>query len=106
MMEFNIDNVKNLIKEDKIQWRNHILIRMQQRRIKIKDVLKCTMNGEVIEFYKDDYPFPSALILGFIDKETGLHVVCSIGQNYLWMITAYYPDQSQWSEDLRCRRRI
>lgn len=106
MMEFSIDDVKTLIKEDKIQWRNHILIRMQQRGIKIKDVLKCTMNGEIIEFYKDDHPFPSALILGFIDKETGLHVVCSIGQNYLWMITAYYPDQSQWSEDLRCRRRI
>lgn len=106
MIEFNIDDVRVLIKEDRIQWRNHILIRMQQRGIKIRDVLRCTMNGEIIEFYKDDYPFPSALILGFIDKETGLHVVCSIGENYLWMIKAYYPDQSQWSEDLKYRRKL
>jgi hypothetical protein len=60
MIEFNIDDVRVLIKEDRIQWRNHILIRMQQRGIKITDVLRCTMNGEIIEFYKDDYPFPSA----------------------------------------------
>ncbi|MNN33454.1 hypothetical protein D3C81_1472150 [compost metagenome] len=104
-MEFNIDDVRMLVEEDKIQWRNHILIRMQQRGIKIKDVLDCIMCGEIIEFYKDDYPFPSALILGFKDKETGMHVVCSIGQTYLWMITAYYPDKSQWSKDLRYRRR-
>jgi hypothetical protein len=75
-MEFNIDDVRLLIKEDKIQWRNHILARMQQRGIKIKDVIGCIMNVEIIEFYKDDYPFPSALILGFKDKETGIYVVC------------------------------
>lgn len=103
-MEFNIDDVRMIIKEDKIQWRSHILIRMQQRGIKIKDVVICIMNGEIIEFYKDDYPFPSALILGFKDKETGIHIVCAIGQGYLWMITAYYPDQTQWSKNLKCRR--
>ena len=45
-MEFNIDDVRMLVEEDKIQWRNHILIRMQQRGIKIKDVLDCIMCGD------------------------------------------------------------
>lgn len=103
-MSFNIDDVRLLIKQDRIQWRSHILIRMQQRGIKIKDVITCIMNGEIIEFYEDDYPFPSALILGFNNKENGIHVVCAIGQDNLWMITAYYPDKEQWNEDLKVRR--
>lgn len=103
-MEFNIEDIKKLISEEKIQWRNHILIRMQQRGIKIKDVLYCLMNGEIIEYYKDDYPYPSALVLGFKNEKTGIHIVCAVGQDMLWMITAYYPDKNQWDNDLKVRR--
>ena len=45
-MEFNIEDIRNLILEEKIQWRNHILIRMRQRGIKINDVIDSLMNGE------------------------------------------------------------
>jgi hypothetical protein len=27
-----------------------------------------------------------------------------LGQDYLWMITPYYPDKDQWYEDLKTRR--
>lgn len=103
-MKFNINDVRLLAKDEKIQWRNHILIRMQQRGIKIGDVLACIMNGEIIEYYTDDYPYPSSLILGFKDEETGIHIVCAIGNDNLWMITAYYPNKDQWSKDLKIRR--
>lgn len=55
------------------------------------------MNGEIIEYYPDDYPFPSCLILGYFNSGKGIHVVCSV--------TAYYPDKNEWLEDLRTRRR-
>ncbi len=103
-MSFAIDTIKELIKLDKIQWRGHVLIRMQQRRIKINDVISCIKGGEIIEYYERDYPFPSCLILGFTDNYSGLHVVCAVGEGYLWMITTYYPDEDQWYEDLRTRR--
>lgn len=102
-MRFSIDDIKVLIDIDRIQWRNHILIRMNQRGIKIKDVLVALMDGEIIEFYDNDYPFPSALVLGFTEKKLGLHVVCAIGQEQLWMITAYYPDERQWDSELKVR---
>jgi Domain of unknown function (DUF4258) len=103
-MEFNIEDIRKLINEEKIQWRNHILIRMQQRGIKIKDILYSLMNGEIIEYYEDDYPYPSALVLGFKNGNAGIHIVCAVGQDMLWMITAYHPDKSQWSDDLKVRR--
>jgi hypothetical protein len=105
LMEFNIDNIKKLVKENRIQWRGHILVRMQQRDIKIQDVIDCLLSGEIIEYYESDYPFPSSLILGFNNKERGIHVVCALGQEYVWMITTYYPDEKEWLEDLKTRRR-
>lgn len=104
-MFIDIDNLRQLLKDDKIQWSGHILKRMQQRGIKIKDVLHCISNGEIIEYYPEYYPFPSCLILGFSDVGTGIHVVCALGQDNIWMITAYYPDVDEWSDDLRTRRR-
>lgn len=104
-MDFNIDDIRNLVKNNRIQWRGHILARMQQRGIKIKNVLDCIISGEIIEYYESDYPFPSCLVLGFTDKNSGIHVVCAIGQEYVWMITTYYPDKDEWYEDLKTRRR-
>jgi hypothetical protein len=104
-MNFNIDEIRNLVKNNKIQWRGHILTRMQQRGIKIKDILDCIISGEIIEYYESDYPFPSCLVLGFTGKNMGIHVVCDIGQEYVWMITTYYPDKDEWYEDLKTRRR-
>jgi hypothetical protein len=101
----NIEKIKRLIKDGKIKWSGHILTRIQQRGIKIKDIIHCITNGEIIEYYPDDYPFPSCLILGYSDTDEGIHVVCALGQDYVWMITAYYPDKNEWLEDLKTRRR-
>lgn len=103
-MNFSIEKIQELIRNNKIQWRGHILIRMQQREIKIKEVIDCINNGEIIEYYESDYPFPSCLILGFSDIHSGVHVVCAVGKDYVWMITTYYPDKDQWYEDLKTRR--
>ncbi|MBZ4688282.1 MAG: hypothetical protein JG764_1915 [Clostridiales bacterium] len=100
----NIETIKRLVSEKKIIWRNHILVRMQQRGIKINDVIECVMSGKIIEYYYDDYPYPSCLILGCINEETCLHVVCAVGENKVWMITAYTPDKEEWYDDLKTRR--
>lgn len=104
-MNFDMNIIRQLIESNRIQWRGHILVRMRQRGIKIKDVIACLMNGEIIEYYESDYPFSSCLVLGFTDKNSGIHVVCAVGQEYVWMITTYYPDKDEWHEDLKTRRR-
>ena len=103
-MQMNIEDIKELVKSQRIQWRGHMLTRMRQRNIKIEDVIKCINSGEIIEYYHDDYPYPSSLILGFTN-EKGIHVVCSVGNDYVWMITTYYPDEQEWLEDMKTRRK-
>jgi len=39
-----------------------------------------------------------------IAEGKGLYVVCAIGDDNIWMITAYYPDENEWLDDLRTRR--
>jgi hypothetical protein len=48
-------------------------------------------NGEIIEQYPTDYPFPSCLI-----NAENLHIVCSMGEGRLYIITAYRPLPEQW----------
>lgn len=101
----NIGIIRTLLEQQSVVWRNHVLVRMRQRLIKIKDIISCINYGEIIEYYHDDYPYPSCLILGFTTSKLKLHVVCAVGNNKLWIITAYYPDKNEWYEDLKTRRR-
>jgi hypothetical protein len=103
-MALTIDEIRKLVKEGKIQWRGHMLHRMKQRGINILDVLECIMNGEIIEQYENDYPYPSCLIFGTTLNNSVLHVVCAIGDGYVWMITAYFPSIGEWMPDYRTRR--
>lgn len=58
----DIEIIKNLCKQNKLQWTNHILIRLLQRNIKISDVKESITSGKIIEEYPDDYPHPSCLV--------------------------------------------
>ncbi|WP_366923740.1 DUF4258 domain-containing protein [Metallumcola ferriviriculae] len=103
--KIDIGTITRLVAEDKMVWRNHILARMQQRGIKIQDVVDCILSGEIIEQYFDDYPYTSCLILGCTDKGRCIHTVCALGQDKVWMITTYFPDKEEWHDDFRTRRR-
>jgi hypothetical protein len=85
------ENIKKKIKENRIIWRGHALKRMLERDISRNSVKVAPQDPRIIEEYPDDLPFPSFLMLGFYEN-TPLHVVCSIGQDDLWIITAYIPD--------------
>lgn len=104
-MSFDLEDIKKLLNEDKIQWSGHILEQMQKRNIKVKDVIESINFGEIIEFYPTDSPYPSCLIFGKCINGDILHVVCSLGEEKIWMITSYYPNNIEWLEDFKTRRR-
>lgn len=99
-----INYIKRLVQNEEIYWRNHILIRMQQRSIRIADVINCILTGTIIEKYAKDKPYPSCLICGRTLEQKILHVVCAKGNNKLWMITTYYLDPDEWNENFTVRR--
>ena len=98
-----IDDIALLCKKQSVRWTSHILQRMFRRGISMDDVLKTLTNGEIIEQYPSDYPFPSCLVLGHTKAGKVLHVVCGSNGVELWLITAYIPSPADWSEDFRQR---
>ena len=73
------------------------------RMITTADIRKVVFGGHVIEDYPEDARGHSCLMLGFDEDERAIHVVCSPKDEYLAIITAYLPDEDEWSEDLRER---
>lgn len=67
--------------------------------------MKVIAEGEIIKQYEDDKPLPSCLILGLNLNQQYLHVVVSVDEEYIYLITAYYPTLEQWESDYKTRRR-
>jgi len=80
-------------------YREHAIQRMFERDILEESVEDTIQNGEIIESYLDDKPYPSFLALELYDKP--LHVVFAKNEeaNEIIVITAYYPDSDKWSDD-------
>ena len=69
------------------------------------EVRKVIFEGEIIEDYPDDARGHSCLMLGYGDENRALHVVCAPKDEYLAIITTYVPDEEQWDEGFKNRRK-
>lgn len=103
-MEIDIDIIRELCNNRSIKWTAHVLARLQERGIEPSDIKSCIAAGRIIEQYPDDYPFPSCLVLGAAVNGRMLHVVVGVGEGYLWLISAYYPDPLKWNKDFSIRK--
>ena len=101
----DIEIFKNLCANYKIRWTTHGLKRMQERDISREDVINCIMKGEIIEEYPEDFPNPSALIFGYKIDGQIIHVVCGTDNLFLYIITAYFPNNDKFLDDLKTRRK-
>jgi len=85
-------------------YRVHAVERMFQRDIEDVDVEYVIKNGNIIESYDDDKPYPSFLSLGFLDG-VSLHVVYAKDENdNCIVITVYRPSLEKWENDFKTRR--
>ena len=100
--KIDIKNLQTLCKNKAVRPTRHAFSRLMQRGIALRDVVYVIENGEIIEQYPEDYPVPSCLVLGL--EPYPLHVVCSIYQAQLWIITAYKPNLQEWEPDYKTRK--
>jgi hypothetical protein len=79
---------------------------MFQRRIGVADVREVVERGETIEDRPDDLPYPSRLVLGFVDGRP-LHVVVAedVAASVAIVVTVYEPDPAQWRPGFKRRRK-
>lgn len=106
MKKLKIDTIKEFVRTGKIRWTNHCVVRLFQRNISQENIENALLNGEIIEEYENDYPYPSCLVYGVNLNNKVLHVVCGANETELWVITAYYPDNIKWQDDLKTRKEI
>ncbi|MGH7938507.1 MAG: DUF4258 domain-containing protein [Bryobacteraceae bacterium] len=84
-------------------FRVHAIQRMAQRGITVEDVRHVLDAGEVIEDYPNDFPYPSALVLGWKGRQA-IHVVAATTPLERIVITVYEPDLTRWEPDLKRRK--
>lgn len=102
----DLDELREVIRSGAFQWRKHTLIRLAERNIPQHSVVEIIMKGEIIEDYPHNTPFPSCLMLGWVEG-TAYHVVVSFDRNSKigYIITAYQPSLDRFEPDFKTRRR-
>ena len=89
-----------------IEYRVHATQQMFKRGVNEKDVRLLLAGGTIIEYYHDDFPFPSLLIYGVSNDNRPLHAIVGIDVDMqrLYLITVYEPDPEKWSSNFTRRR--
>ena len=90
---------------DRIVFSGHALQRMFERGLSGSDVRSVIHGGEEIASYPDDTPYPSCVMLGFMEDQA-VHVVVAQEENTqtCYVITVYRPNSDLWESDFKRRR--
>ena len=90
----------------RLVFRVHALRRMSKRvisEVEVRDVLE---NGETIEENPQDEPYPSRLLLGWVESRP-IHVVVaeSAAVDETIVVTVYEPEPDRWTDGFRRRKK-
>lgn len=98
--------LRQAVTNGNINWQRHVLERLMERGIAIETIKNVLLTGDVIEEYPDDTPYPSALLLAWIEMNP-YHAVVSFDSHsgYCFVITAYIPDLEHFESDYKTRRK-
>jgi len=101
-----MNDIIESLKNCSLVWSRHALERILERDISRESVKHVLLNGEIIDSYKDDKPYPSYLVLGSFDNAV-LHVVFALDEHEknCYIITVYEPDENYFEADKKTRRK-
>ena len=83
----------------------HALRRMRLRRILVREALRAPVLVE--DYYPEDVPYPSRLILGWVSNWP-IHLVVADEpvEGHTIVVTVYEPDPEQWEPGFQRRRPV
>ena len=98
-----IKKIRECFESDSVFYARHAKYEMENEefgRILDYEVYEAICNGEVIEEYSEDEPYPSTLIFGRTMEGRPLHIVCSYNEEdeLAIIITVYHPNPALWVE--------
>ena len=89
---------------NRIQYSDHIISQMFKRNISLDEVRFILGNSEIIKEYPEDKPYPSFLLLGFINlRQMHLLVAKEKETDYCILVTVYEPDKNFWKSDFKIK---
>jgi len=95
-----LESVKRAVSTERYNITLHARREMSPERddISEKELVEAISNGEIIEDYHNDKPFPSCLIFGRTEEGRPIHVVCAYSKDddIAIIITTYEPDINMW----------
>ncbi len=102
----DVEKLKIAIERDNIEWRKHVFQRMLERNIDRAEVKRVIIEGEMIENYEGDKPFPSALFFKYINNRP-LHAVAAFDEieNIAYIMTSYQPSLEIFENDYKMRKK-
>lgn len=94
MGAFDIEQVRQMVREEKYIFYKHALTEAKKDGIKPGDVVYTILTGEIIEEYPERNRF---LVYGAIFNNIPLHIVCDVSvPGIIFIVTVYIPDSSEW----------
>lgn len=104
-MKLGIEEIINAIRQNRVRITDHADEEAQADRLTFDEIFFSVLQGEIIEAYPTDRPYPSCLIYGESFNGGHTHSVWAYNQENQWavLITVYRPDPNRWI-DWRKRR--
>ena len=90
-----IEKIRRKINNGAFQITRHCQRRCDGRGITLTEIKHVITEGEVIEAYPKDSPYPSCLILGYVHSSEPLYVLCALG-SIVHIITVHWLDPAKW----------
>lgn len=101
----SIDQFRSYFSKQDVKFSAHATKNCSIRKILTTEIEEAVADGEIIEEYPEDTPFPSCLILGFTKAGRPIHIVVADAEDYAFLITVYEPnvDKKVFEDDLKTR---
>ncbi|MDO8723118.1 MAG: DUF4258 domain-containing protein [Syntrophales bacterium] len=100
-----IEDIIDSIQNNRIRITDHADEEAETDDLTFDEIFFSILQGEIIEQYPDDKPYPSCLINGQTFSGDAVHSVWAYNENSRWavLITVYRPDPNRWI-NFRIRR--
>jgi len=95
-----IDDIVTAVRKDRIRITDHADEEAQADDLSFDEIFYSVFQGEIIEEYPDDKPYPSCLVYGDTFRGNPVHSVWAYNSKSRWavLITVYRPDPERWIE--------
>ncbi len=94
----DITDLINAIQADRINITQHARREAKEDDLLLDEILHSIQNGEIIEDYPTDTPYPSCLIYGLDPADAPVHSVWAYAEDsrIAVLVTVYRPNPARW----------